>query len=108
MATMDVYGFTHEDLLAARSAVEEALSIRLEEAEESDGSEYFRVEVPSGPCVQICSNSGTFLRWGGEPREPWHPAYRILVFLHGPAQDSVAARLRGVIGLSFLEKKETM
>src|SRR3954471_16437123 len=36
MATMDVYGFAHEDLPAARRAIEGALSICLEEAEESD------------------------------------------------------------------------
>jgi len=32
---MDVYGFAHEDLFAARKAIEGALSICFEEAEES-------------------------------------------------------------------------
>src|SRR5437762_1095877 len=64
MATMDVYGFANEDLLAARRAVEGALSIRLEEAEESDGSGYyFRGAIPSGPWGQIRSNSGSSIRW---------------------------------------------
>jgi len=51
---MDVYGFTHEDLEAARGAVESALSIRLDEAQEesSPGGFYFRWYVPDGPCVQ--------------------------------------------------------
>jgi len=43
MATMDVYGFAHEDLKAARTVVENTLSIILEEAAESDGcGSYFR------------------------------------------------------------------
>ena len=110
MATINVYGFAHTNLLAARSALESALSIRLEEAEESDGSGYyFRLEVPSGPCVQIRSNSGSCLRWGGDPPQPWHPAYGILVFVHGSAQESIAQHLRhDVPALSFLETKETM
>jgi len=107
---MDVYGFANEDLLAARRAVEGALSIRLEEAEESDGSGYyFRVAIPSGPWVQIRSNSGSSIRWHGDHSNPWYPDYGVLVFVHGPAQESIAERLRhGVPGLLFLEKKETM
>ena len=110
MATLDVYGFAHEDLRAAREVIESALSIRLEEAEESDSSGYFfRWAIFSDPWVQIRSNSGPSLRWGGDPPLPWHPDYGVLVFVHGPAQESVAARLRhGVPGLSFLESKETM
>jgi len=110
MATMDVYGFAHQDLRAAREVIESALSIRLEEAEESDGSgRFFRWAALSDPWVQIRSNSDSSLRWGGDPPQPWHPAYGVLVFVHGPAQESVAARLRhGVPGLAFLERKETM
>jgi len=110
MATMDVYGFAHEDLRAARKVIEGALSICLEEAEESDGSGYyFRWATLSDPWVQIRSNSGSSLRWGGDPPQPWHPAYGVLVFVHGPAQESVAERLQhGVPGLSFLERKQTM
>jgi len=110
MATMDVYGFAHEDLKTARSAIESALSIRLEEAREEDGSGYyFRWYVPDGPCVQIRSNSGTSLRWQGDPSHPWHPAYRVLVFVHGPARESIVQCLKhDVPGLSFLERKETM
>jgi len=109
MATMNVYGFAHEDLRAARKVIESTLSICMEEAEESDGSGYyFRWYVPDGPCVQIRSNSGTSLRWGGDPPQAWHPAYQILVFVHGQAQESVAERLQhGVPSLSFLERKET-
>ena len=82
MATMDVYGFAHEDLRAARKVIESALSISLEEAEESDGSGcYFRWYVPDGPCVQIRSNAGPRLRCGGDPPQSWHPAYQILVFV---------------------------
>jgi hypothetical protein len=104
MGTMHVYGFAHEDLRAARKVVESALSICLEEAEEEDGSGYyFRWHVPDGPCVQIRSNSGSSLRLGGDPRQPWHPAYGVLVFVHGPARESVVERLqRGVPGLLFL------
>lgn len=108
---MDVYGFAHEDLRAARTVIENALSIYLEEVEESDGSGYyFRwFASPDGPCVQIRSNSGSSLRWGGDPPQPWHPAYQVLVFVHGPAHEAMAERLqRGVPGLSFLERKETM
>jgi hypothetical protein len=110
LATMDVYGFTHEDLIAACKAVEGALSICLEEAKERDGFGcYFRWHVPDGPCVQIRSNSGPTLRWGGDPPQPWHAAYQVLVFVHGRARESITERLRhGVPGLSFLEKKETM
>jgi hypothetical protein len=110
MATMDVYGFAHEDLRAARKVIESALSIRLEEAEESDGSGYyFRWATLSDPWVQIRSNSGSSLRWQGDPSNPWYPDCGVLVFVHGPAQESVAECLRhGVPGLSFLERKETM
>jgi hypothetical protein len=110
MGTMHVFGFAHEDLISARKAVESALSISLEEAEESDGSgSYFRWYVSDGPCVQIRSNSGSSLRWGGDPRQPWHPAYGVLVFVHGPVRESVVGRLQlSVPGLLFLEKKETM
>ncbi len=110
MATMDVFGFAHEDLIAARKVVETALSISLEDAEESDGSgSYFRWYVPDGPCVQIRSNAGSSLRWGGDPPQPWHPAYGILVFVHGPARESIIERLQhGAPGLSFLERKQTM
>lgn len=108
---MDVFGFAHEDLLVARRVIEEALSIELEEAEESrpPGQCYFRWYVPDGPCVQIRSNSGPNLRRGGAPPQPWHPAYQILVFVHGPRRESVVERLRhSVPGLSFLENKQTM
>jgi hypothetical protein len=110
MATMDVYGFADVDLKTARSAIESALSIRLEEAREEDGAGYyFRGAVPSGPWLQIRSNSGTSLRWHGDPSHPWHSAYRVLVFVHGRAPESIAECLRHSIpGLSFLETKETM
>ena len=107
MGTMHVYGFAHQDLRAARKVIESALSICMEEAEEShDPGYYFRWYVPDGPCVQIRSNYGTSLRWGGGPRQSWHPAYQILVFVHGRARESIVERLRhGVPGLSFLEEK---
>jgi hypothetical protein len=110
MNTMDVYGFSDEDLKSARSAIEGALSIRLEEAREEGGSGYyFRGVVPSGTWVQIRSNSGPSLRWQGDPSNPWHPAYRVLVFVHGQAPESIAECLKhSVPGLSFLERKETM
>ena len=38
MATMDVYGFVHEDLRAARKVIESALSICLEEVAEGKGT----------------------------------------------------------------------
>lgn len=107
---MHVYGFSHQDLRAARKVIECALSIRMEEAEESDGLGYYFVwSLPDFPCVQIRSNYGSSLRWGGDPRQGWHPDYSILVFVHGGAQESVIERLRhGVPGLSFLEEKATM
>jgi hypothetical protein len=107
---MDVYGFAHEDLRTARKVIESALSICMEEAEESDGLGcYFRWHVPDGPCVQIRSNAGPCLRWGGDPPQSWHPAYQILVFVRGRTQESITKRLRhGVPGLSFLEEKATM
>lgn len=111
MGTMDVYGFAHKDLLAARRTIEDALLICLEEAEESSdsGECYFRSEFPDGTCVQIRRNSGPHQRWQGDSSNPWFSGYGVLVFVHGPAQESVAGCLRGgVSGLSFLEKKETM
>src|SRR4051812_10752929 len=110
MGTMHVYGFPHQDLRAARKVIESALSICMEEAEDSDDPGYcFRWYDPDGPCVQICSNYGASLRWGGDPRQSWHPAYQILVFVHGRARESIVESLRqGVPGLSFLEEKGTM
>jgi hypothetical protein len=110
MGTMHVYGFVHKDLRSARKVIESALSLCMEEAEERDDrGYYFRWHVPDGPCVQIRSNSGTSLRWGGDPPQAWHPAYQILVFVHGEARDSIVERLRhDVPGLTFLEEKGTM
>lgn len=110
MGTMHVYGFAHQDLRAARKVIERALSICMEEAKDSDEPGYcFRWYVPDGPCVQILSNYGTALRWGGDPRQDWHPDYPILVFVHGGARESTIERLpHGVPGLSFLEEKATM
>ena len=124
MATMEVYGFAHEDLPAARRAIEGALSICLEEAEEGTypGGCYFRWYVPDGPCVQLRRNSGPYQRctqlrrdsgpnqrWQGTPSHPWHPAYGVLVFVHGPARESIIRCLQhDVPGLTFLEQKETM
>ena len=106
---MDVYGFAHEDIDAARRAVESALSLPMEEAAESDFPGcYYRVEISSGPCVQIRRNSPPFIRWQGDPSNPWHPEYGLLVFVHGTAPESVAQQLRRVPGLLFLEKKGTM
>jgi hypothetical protein len=91
---MDVYGFPYADLLVARRAIEAALSIDLEEASESQqpGELYFRWYISDGPCVQIHSNSGPNLRLGGDPPQPWHPAFQILVFVHGPARESIVER----------------
>ena len=111
MPTADIYGFAHEDLEGARRAIENALSIRMEEAEETNppvGS-YFRGPVPSGPTVQIRRNSGPHLRWQGDPSHPWYPQYPLLVWVHGPATESIAQCLqRDVPGLIFLETKPTM
>ena len=109
MQTSFIYGFAHEDIAAARGAIESALSIRFEEIKESDfPGNYYRVEIPSGPCVQIRRNSGPFIRWQGDPSHPWQPTYGLLVFVHGQASGSIAQHLRSVPGLSFLEQKETM
>jgi hypothetical protein len=72
------------------------------------GGCFFRGSVSSGPWVQIRRNSGAFQRWQGDPSHPWYPDYGLLVFVHGPAPESVAQQFRRVFGLSFLEKKETM
>lgn len=109
MPTADIYGFAHEDINAARSAIESALSLRLEEHPETDFPGcYYRVEIPSGPCVQIRRNSGPFVRWQGDPSHRWHPDYGLLIFVHGTALESIEKQLQHVPGLSFLEKKETM
>lgn len=111
MASADVYGFAHGDLETARRAIENALSIRLEEAQESmpPGGCYFRGAVPSGPWVQLRRNGGAYLRWQGDPSHPWYPEYGVLMWAWGPAKESIAQRLQhDVPGLSFLEKKETM
>lgn len=111
MGTMHVYGFRHQDLRAASKAIESALSICMEQAEENDApGYYFRWQAPlDGPCVQIRSNHGASLRWGGDPRQDWHPAYQILVLVHGQAREPIVERLRhGVPGLSFLEEKAAM
>ena len=109
MGMMDVYGFAHEDIAAARRAVERALSLPMEEAAEGDFPGYwYRVEIPSGPCVQIRHNSPPFIRWQGDPSNRWHPDYGLLVFVHGTAPESVAQHLRSVPGLVLLEQKGTM
>lgn len=101
---VDVYGFGHEDLEAARKAVEEVLSILLEKFPEQNPSVgfYFRSSVESAPYVQIRSNSGP------HQRGQWHSAYGILVFVHGTGRESTVQRLCSVPGLRFLESKATM
>ncbi|HEV2328170.1 MAG TPA: hypothetical protein VGY56_05195 [Verrucomicrobiae bacterium] len=111
MPTTDIYGFTHEDIEAARTVIEGALSLRLKQAREHKYSEYYydRVEIPSGPCVQIRRNSGPFIRWQGNPSNRWHPDFALLVFVHGPRQELVTQYLRSAApGLTFLETKESM
>ncbi|HTV40501.1 MAG TPA: hypothetical protein VMF08_08000 [Candidatus Sulfotelmatobacter sp.] len=107
---MDVYGFANDDMETARKAVEEVLLIRLETAQENNPPTgyYFRGCVPSGPWVQIRCNSGEYQRWQGDPSHPWHPTYRILVFVHGPVRESISERLCSAPGLVFLESKPTM
>jgi hypothetical protein len=111
MGTADVYGFAHEDLEGARRAIENALSIRLEETPEGNppiGS-YFVWSRGSGPWVQIRRNSGPHLRWQGDASHPWYPEYRLLVWVWGPGTESIAGCLqRDVPGLSFLERTPTM
>jgi len=111
MGTADVYGFAHEDLEGARRAIEKALSLRLEEAPESSppiGS-YFVWSVGSGPWMQIRRNSGSHLRWQGDPSHPWYPEYKLLVWVWGPGAEFIAECLqRDVPGLSFLERAPTM
>src|ERR1051326_8625441 len=110
MGTVDVYGFAHEDLSAARKAIETALSLDLEEAEEEGGGSghYFRWAITDpwdacGVCLQIRSNSGSSLRWTGDPSNPWYPEYGVLVWVHGPAREPIKEGLRHVPGLVFLE-----
>src|SRR5437764_14256044 len=108
MGTVDVYGFKHHDLRAARKAIETVLSLNLEEAQESDGSGYYflwAITDPwatSGVVLQIRSNSGSCLRWTGDPSNPWYPEYGVLVWVHGPARASVTEGLLHVPGLTFL------
>ena len=111
MATMDIFGFAHDNLNLARDMIEEKLAISFDTAQESGGSgQYFRwFFPPEGPCVQIRRNSGPTLRWHGSPPQPWHPDYQVLVFVHGQAHQAISGRLReSVSGLSFLETKPTM
>ena len=114
MGTMDIYGFAHNDLEAARRAIETALSIRLETRDSTYTGNYFCGDVPSGPSVQVRRNVDPLFQLESDPaRErfshPWHAAYGVLVFVHGPAPESVAQCLQhDVPGLSFLERKETM
>ena len=111
MPTTDIYGFKHEDIEAARMVIESALSLRMEQAQEDDYPDYYyyRVELPSGPCVQIRRNSGPFIRHQIGSSNPWYPDYALLVFIHGPQQELVTKYLRNATsGLSFLETKGSM
>jgi hypothetical protein len=110
MSTTDIYGFAHEDIDAARKAIENALSLRLEEAPEEDLSgDYYRAEIPFGPGVQIRRNSAPHIRWQGDPSNLWHPEFGLLVFVHGNAPEAVAERLKQCVpGLSFLETRRSM
>lgn len=42
---------------------------------------YYRVETPSGTCVQIRRNSDPCVRWRGDPSQPWYPGYGLLVWV---------------------------
>ena len=111
MGTADVFGFAHDDLGAARRAIESALSISLEENEERTppGGCFYVWYVPDGPCVQLRRNSGPHQRWQGDPSHPWHPDYGVLVYVHGPAREPMVEALKDdVPGLLFLERMQTM
>jgi hypothetical protein len=111
MSTADVYGFAHDDLDAACRAIESALSISLEEIEEREppGECFYVWYVPDGPCVQLRRNSGLYQRWQGDPSNPWHLDYGVLVYVHGPAREPIVEALKHEVpGLSFLERMQTM
>ncbi len=110
MQTAGIYGFISEDLEAARIAIESALSIHLDAAESANTGRYFRGDVPSGPSVQIRRNIDylSHPQSGSAQEPPWHPAYGVLLFIHGPGQESIEQRLHAVPGLRFLERKPTM
>jgi hypothetical protein len=100
MHTVGVYGFRSDDLEAARLLIESALSIHMEIAD-SGNNRYFRADLSSGPSVQIRRNIRDVF-------PPWHPDYGLLLFIHGPAQESIEEKLHAVPGLIFLERKPTM
>ena len=112
MGTADVFGFTCDDLEAARKIIESALAISLQEKDEGPplgGSFYIWKKTPDGPCVQLRRNSGPHQRWIGDPSHPWHPNYRVLVYVHGQERESIVEALKqDTTGLSFLERMETM
>ena len=56
MPTADIYGFKHEDMTAARRAIENALSICLEEAEEAALPEG-AIIAGSFQMVHVCSSA---------------------------------------------------
>lgn len=71
MSTADIYGFKHDNIGSARSAIESALSIRFHEGQEDDfpGS-YFIIELPSGLSKLWIVSMGLWPKSGGPRRPP--------------------------------------
>src|SRR5437016_11280860 len=56
MTTTDIYGFEHDDLDAARVALEGALGFRLQGHYSTYLAEYFHGSISSGPSLQLRRN----------------------------------------------------
>jgi len=112
MTTTDIYGFEHDDLDAARVALECALGIRLQGHDSTYLGEYFHGSISSGPSLQLRRNADPMHDpQSGPPEErfaePEFPSSRLLLFVSGSDTDAIRQALQQhVTGLSFLRRRE--
>ncbi len=80
MKTYDLYGFTHDDLEAARVAVEQALGIRLEPHESFYIGDYYRLGTVGEENFELRRNVDPL---DGEPAEQAFPEIGVLLYVNG-------------------------
>lgn len=100
METFDLYGFTHSDLEAARSAIEQALEIKLEPHESFYIGDYYLGILSDGEELELRRNVDPL---DGEPAEQEFPQIDVLLYISTDRTERskeleqlLTARIRGL------------
>lgn len=105
MKTYDLYGFRHEDLEAARRAVEQALGIRLIAHESSYIGDYYKLDTMGEESLELRRNIDPL---DNEPAELEFPDIGVLLYIHGTerAKELEQMLTTKIPGLCLLRRRE--